>query len=135
MPCPEKNTSSSVFGANWAPGSATRAAGTTGRSGNGREPDDLRAGKPLIASAIAASIVSLFTLCSLMISSSLKPVSRSTATAAAGDQLSFVGFGPGATFTNIDATHWAITYNGGANTEVITFQNGASIDATDFVFI
>ena len=55
--------------------------------------------------------------------------------AAAGDHLSFVGFGAGATFTQQDATHWVLTYNGGANTEVITFQNAATIDATDFQFL
>src|SRR5262245_17982347 len=54
--------------------------------------------------------------------------------AAAGDSLQFVGYGPGATFTNIDATHWQVNYNGGASHEVITFMNGASIDATDVVF-
>ena len=55
--------------------------------------------------------------------------------AAAGDHLSFVGFGAGATFTNQDATHWVLTYNGGANTEIITFQNAATIDASDFQFL
>jgi Ca2+-binding RTX toxin-like protein len=37
--------------------------------------------------------------------------------AAAGDSLRFVGYGPGATFTNIDATHWQVNYNGGASHE------------------
>ena len=55
--------------------------------------------------------------------------------AAAGDSLQFVGFGGGATFTNIDATHWEVNYNGGASHDVITFLNGASVDATDFVFM
>ena len=55
--------------------------------------------------------------------------------ASAGDSLQFVGYGAGATFTNIDATHWQVNYNGGASHEVITFQNGASIDATDFAFV
>jgi serralysin len=55
--------------------------------------------------------------------------------AAAGDSLQFVGYGAGATFTNIDMTHWQVNYNGGASHEVITFMNGASIDATDFVFL
>ena len=54
--------------------------------------------------------------------------------AGVGDHLSFVGFGAGATFTNQDATHWVLTYNGGANTEVITFQNAAAIHASDFMF-
>ena len=55
--------------------------------------------------------------------------------AAAGDSLQFVGYGGGATFTNIDATHWEVNYNGGASHDVITFLNGASVDATDFVFM
>lgn len=52
-----------------------------------------------------------------------------------GDSLQFVGFGEDATFTNIDATHWQINYNSGTSHEVITFNNGASIHASDFVFI
>jgi trimeric autotransporter adhesin len=54
--------------------------------------------------------------------------------AATGDSLQFVGYGPGATFTNIDATHWQVNFNSGSQHEVITFSNGASIDATDFLF-
>jgi Ca2+-binding RTX toxin-like protein len=54
--------------------------------------------------------------------------------AAAGDSLQFVGYGAGATFTNIDATQWQVNYNGGASHDVITFLNGASIDPTDFSF-
>jgi Ca2+-binding RTX toxin-like protein len=55
--------------------------------------------------------------------------------AAAGDSLQFVGYGPGATFTNIDAAHWQINYNGGASHEIITFMNGASVDPSDFIFV
>jgi Ca2+-binding RTX toxin-like protein len=55
--------------------------------------------------------------------------------AAAGDSLQFVGYGAGATFTNVDATHWQVNYNGGASHDVITFMNGAAIDATDFMFV
>src|SRR5262245_19842262 len=55
--------------------------------------------------------------------------------AAAGDALQFVGYGAGATFTNVDATHWQVNYNGGAAHDVITFMNGAAIDATDFMFV
>jgi len=54
--------------------------------------------------------------------------------AAAGDSLQFVGYGAGATFTQNDATHWQVTYNSGASTEIITLLNGASIDPTDFAF-
>jgi Ca2+-binding RTX toxin-like protein len=54
---------------------------------------------------------------------------------AAGDWLLFVGYGPGATFTNVDPTHWRLSYNGGASQELITFANGASIDPGDFAFL
>ena len=50
------------------------------------------------------------------------------------DSLQFVGYGAGATFTNIDATHWQVNYNSGASHDVITFLNGAPIDPTDFSF-
>jgi len=55
--------------------------------------------------------------------------------AAAGDSLQFVGYGAGATFTNIDATHWQVNYNGGLSHDIITFANAAPIDATDFIFL
>jgi Ca2+-binding RTX toxin-like protein len=55
--------------------------------------------------------------------------------AAAGDALRFFGYGTGATFTNVDATHWQVNYNGGASHDVITFSNGAAIDASDFLFV
>jgi Ca2+-binding RTX toxin-like protein len=55
--------------------------------------------------------------------------------AAAGDSLQFVGYGAGATFTNVDATHWQVNYNGGTAHDVITFMNGAAIDATDVLFV
>ena len=54
---------------------------------------------------------------------------------AAGDLLIFVGYDPSATFTNVDPTHWQVNYNGGASHEVITFMNGASIHASDIVFM
>ena len=55
--------------------------------------------------------------------------------AAAGDSLRFVGYGSGATFTNIDVTHWQINYAGGTSHEGITFSNAASIHASDFLFV
>jgi peroxidase len=55
--------------------------------------------------------------------------------AAAGDSLQFVGYGADATFTRNDATHWQITYNAGASREIITFLNGAPIDASDLLFL
>jgi Ca2+-binding RTX toxin-like protein len=54
--------------------------------------------------------------------------------AATGDSLSFVGYGSGASFTDIDATHWQVNYNGGASHDIITFSNGASIEASDVLF-
>ena len=53
---------------------------------------------------------------------------------ATGDWLKFVGYGSGATFTNIDAIHWQVNYNSGALHEIITFSNGASIDVNDILF-
>jgi Ca2+-binding RTX toxin-like protein len=55
--------------------------------------------------------------------------------AAAGDSLRFVGYGANATFTTIDATHWQLNYNSGTSHEVITFMNGAAVDASDFAFV
>jgi Ca2+-binding RTX toxin-like protein len=54
---------------------------------------------------------------------------------AAGDSLKFEGYGAGATFTNVDPTHWQVTYDDGASHETITISNGASIDASDFIFV
>jgi Ca2+-binding RTX toxin-like protein len=53
----------------------------------------------------------------------------------AGDSLLFVGYGSGATFTNIDTTHWQVNYNSGLSHEVIVFMNGAAIDVTDVAFM
>jgi Ca2+-binding RTX toxin-like protein len=55
--------------------------------------------------------------------------------AAAGDALQFEGYGAGATFTQIDATHWQVNYNANTQHDVITFQNAALIDQSDFVFV
>jgi type VI protein secretion system component Hcp len=52
---------------------------------------------------------------------------------ADGDTLKFVGYGAGASFTQNDATHWQV--DGGGLHEVIRFQNGASIDPSDVVFV
>jgi Ca2+-binding RTX toxin-like protein len=53
---------------------------------------------------------------------------------AAGDFLQFAGYGPGATFTNIDATHWQINYNNDTQHDVITFANAATIHSSDYYF-
>jgi Ca2+-binding RTX toxin-like protein len=61
---------------------------------------------------------------------------------AAGDSLQLVGYGAGATFTQNDATHWQVASNQwqihsglDAHNETITLGNGASIHATDFLFV
>jgi Ca2+-binding RTX toxin-like protein len=53
---------------------------------------------------------------------------------AAGDRIQFVGYGPGATLTQVDATHWQVNYHGGADHDVIAFANAAAIHTTDFLF-
>ena len=56
--------------------------------------------------------------------------------ASAGDVLKFAAYGAGATFTNINPTHWQVNYNGGASHDVITFSNAAAIDvAHDVLFV
>jgi len=58
--------------------------------------------------------------------------------ASLGDSLLFVGFGTtaqGATFTQIGATNqWQLHSGLDAHNEIITFSNGATIDASDFLF-
>jgi aryl-phospho-beta-D-glucosidase BglC (GH1 family) len=55
--------------------------------------------------------------------------------ASAGDVLVFVGYGPGATFTQNDATQWQVNYDGGSSHEVVVFMNGAAVDQNDVVFM
>jgi Ca2+-binding RTX toxin-like protein len=59
--------------------------------------------------------------------------------AAAGDSLQFAGFGTaaqGATFTQIGATNqWQIHSGLDGHNEIVTFSNGAAIDASDFLFV
>jgi Ca2+-binding RTX toxin-like protein len=55
---------------------------------------------------------------------------------AAGDSLELSGYGAGATFTNIDATHWQVNYGAGlTNHEIITLTNSAAINAQDVLFV
>ena len=58
--------------------------------------------------------------------------------AAAGDSLTFVGFGTaaqGATFTQVGASNqWLIDSGIGGADATITLLNGASVDASDFLF-
>jgi serralysin len=54
-----------------------------------------------------------------------------------GDQIVFEGYGTaeeGATFTQIDLTHWQVTSADGSIVDVITFTNAASIDSGDYLF-
>jgi hypothetical protein len=46
-----------------------------------------------------------------------------------------VSYGAGATFTNMDPTHWQVIYNGGSSQEIIAFMNAPTIDPSDFQFI
>jgi hypothetical protein len=48
--------------------------------------------------------------------------------------LQFVGYGPGATFTQIDATHWQVNSGDGLVQETIAFQNGAPVHMSDVLF-
>ena len=53
------------------------------------------------------------------------------------DFLQFFGYGTaaqGATFTQVDATHWQITAASGGLQETITVANGATITADDYAF-
>jgi len=58
--------------------------------------------------------------------------------AAHGDGLIFSGFGSaaqGATFTSLGGNTWQIHSGLDAHNETITLSNGASIHATDFLFV
>ena len=48
--------------------------------------------------------------------------------------LEFAGYGPGATFTSVDATHWQVNFANGQH-EVITFSNAAMVHASDVLFV
>jgi hypothetical protein len=58
--------------------------------------------------------------------------------AALGDTLIFSGFGTaalGASFTSLGNDQWQIHSGLDAHNETITLSNGASIHATDFLFV
>ncbi|MFL5119408.1 MAG: hypothetical protein ACJ8C8_02945 [Microvirga sp.] len=50
------------------------------------------------------------------------------------DRLGFMGYGLGGTFTQIDATHWAVNSADGTTHETITLSNAPSITPADFFF-
>jgi len=55
----------------------------------------------------------------------------------AGDQIWFVGYGTaaqGATFVQIDATHWQVNSYDNLTHDVITLSNAATIHPTDYMF-
>jgi Ca2+-binding RTX toxin-like protein len=55
--------------------------------------------------------------------------------AGAGDSFDFEGYGgAGATFIQLDATHWQINSADNTIHDVITLANGATVDPTDYVF-
>jgi hypothetical protein len=55
--------------------------------------------------------------------------------ASGADSLQFVGYDASATFTQTDAHHWQIDYNGGTSHETIAFMNGAAPDLSDWHFV
>ena len=57
---------------------------------------------------------------------------------AAGDGRYFTDYGTaaqGATFTQVDATHWNINSSDGLVHDVVTFSNAASIHISDYLFV
>jgi Ca2+-binding RTX toxin-like protein len=57
--------------------------------------------------------------------------------ASVGDSIEFHGYGTaaeGATFVQLDATHWQINSADGLIHDVITLANGATVDASDYIF-
>jgi Ca2+-binding RTX toxin-like protein len=52
----------------------------------------------------------------------------------AGDTLQFVGYGAGATLTQVDATHWTITA-ADTSEETITLLGGISVHQSDYLFV
>jgi Ca2+-binding RTX toxin-like protein len=57
--------------------------------------------------------------------------------AAAGDQFWFIGYGSaaqGASFSQVDATHWQVNSFDGAIHDSITFLNAPAIHASDYGF-
>ena len=55
--------------------------------------------------------------------------------ALAADELIFEGYGPGATFTQVNATTWKIDYFFGLGSEIIRLTNAATVDASDYTFV
>lgn len=56
----------------------------------------------------------------------------------AGDVLQFVGYGTiaqGATFRQLDTTHWEIASADGSVRDIITLAGAPTIDASDFAFV
>ncbi|PWR22964.1 beta strand repeat-containing protein [Zavarzinia aquatilis] len=64
-----------------------------------------------------------------------KVVDFNGAGAGVGDMLYFSGYGSGATFEQVDATHWRVSSSNGSISDLIEFTNGASIHSSDFVFV
>jgi serralysin len=56
--------------------------------------------------------------------------------ASAGDTLRFSGYGTvGASFVQLDSTHWQINSADGTIHDTITLANGAGVDASDWMFV
>jgi len=59
-------------------------------------------------------------------------------TTIVGDTLQFVGYGTiaqGATFRQLDTTHWEIASADGSVRDIITLAGAPTIDASDFAFV
>ena len=57
--------------------------------------------------------------------------------ASGADQFQFVGYGTaaqGATFTNVDATHWSINSFDNSIHDIIALGNGQTVHASDYIF-
>lgn len=58
--------------------------------------------------------------------------------ASTGDSLRFTGYGTfddGARLFQLNANQWLVVSFGGGTQDIITFANGASVHASDFVFV
>ncbi len=57
---------------------------------------------------------------------------------AGADSLQFTGYGTaaeGATFTQVDATHWSINSSDGQAHEIVALTGAPAVHATDYIFV
>jgi len=55
--------------------------------------------------------------------------------ASVGDSFEFVGYGAGASFVPLDATHWQVNSGDGTTHETITLQDGVAVHSSDVLFV